>query len=70
MKSSAGEHPRSIVSRKIKLTLLTAAVGSLITMAGGRTGSTLLLLLGLIIVAASPYISLLITLLSVRREDA
>lgn len=61
----AGRLRESIVSRKVKLTLLFAGAGSLITIIGGAAGIKPLFAAGLAIVAASPYLSLAIVL---RRE--
>lgn len=65
----AGRRPRSIVSYKIKLTILVAGIGSLATILGGLSRIEALFIAGLAIVAASPYISLALTLRLIRRED-
>lgn len=66
----AGRRPRSIVSYKIKLTILVAGIGSLAAILGGLSKIEALFIAGLAIVLASPYISLALTLRLIRREDS
>ncbi len=58
----------SLVRRKVKLTLLFAGIGSLISFFGWAISLTPITATGLVIVATSPYLSLALVLRRLKKE--
>ncbi|MEB3860850.1 MAG: hypothetical protein GSR84_01345 [Desulfurococcales archaeon] len=69
MQGSRGvEWARRVVLAKIGLTLLIAAIGSLMVYIGSGAGSRIIIVAGLAMVALSPVISYLIIYLHLSRR--
>lgn len=66
----AGTSLKRIVAEKIAITVVVAALGSLLVYLGsGRGAGFWLTLVGLVLVALSPVISYMIVLAKLRRES-